>query len=130
LIEDFWEQKLCHFCTTEEQDDFVDGLRPCLSRENGYKCKHLDNKRCSELGIDCNPITIFSAGGFGLAVDLFDTAICISGRDHNGLQTASILPHIEKIVPYSQDQFWSLAKTYIERIRVKESLRLSRNTNG
>jgi hypothetical protein len=129
LIDEFWEPKLCHFCVTEESDEFIEGLRPCESSETGFKCKHLDNAKCKKLGLDLNPFHLRSCGGFSEALRLIDISIALSGRDSVMLQKADTIDLVCGDVSLSESLFFDLAKIYIENIRIKESYRIHRAKN-
>lgn len=69
---------------------------------------------------------IQSAGGFAKVVSICETAMALSGRDSMRLPTAGVLVNIPCSVPFNSELFFALAKSYIETIRVNESIRFSK----
>lgn len=69
---------------------------------------------------------IRSAGGFASVIELCDTAIAMSGRDSMRLPMAYCLVDIPCSVPFKSELFFALAKSYIETMRVNESIRFSK----
>lgn len=69
---------------------------------------------------------IRSAGGFASVIDICDTAIAMSGRDSLRLPMAYVLVDIPCSVPFKSELFFTLVKSYIENVRITESIRFSK----
>lgn len=109
----YWEPTLCKICTTEEQDEYTNGLPEC---RNCGICKHLKHQDAIKCGLSTNPHFVVSCGGFGKLLNTLANVSAID-VDNLGLPTLRALGWLDVETELNSDDFAECVRVWLGDLR-------------